>query len=531
MGAGAITSAGREAGYHDLLDPNRKWYNNRRVVALNGWIFLLLITSSTNGYDGSMMNALQSDVQWNAYFHTPHGSQLGLLNAIQNIGCLAAYPFAPYVSDGAGRRTTIMLGATIMVIATALQTAAQSVGMFIGARFLIGFGLTFAANAAPMLVTEVSYPLYRAPLTSMYNSLWYSGAIIAAWTTFGTEYMHHSTWSWRLPSLFQGLPSIIQVFLIWFVPESPRWLISKGREAEALRTLAYYHADGNQEDPLVLYEFEEIRAAIDFDRTSGANVGWKAFITSPGNRKRLRIILALAWFSQWSGNGLVSYYLKKVLVNIGITNATDQLLINGILQIWNLFWAVGASLLVDRVGRRPLFLTSCSGMLASFCIQTACTAQYLKHGGDSLAHTVIAFIFIFYAFYDIAFSPLIVSYTVEILPYQIRAKGFTIFNFTISCALIFNQYVNPIAMDAISWKYYVVYCCWLGFELVYCYFFVVETRGLSLEETAALFDGEEIVKQQITARALHAIHGDVTSANPDHEKDSVEYHEKIDSEV
>jgi fucose permease len=62
--------------------------------------------------------------------------------------------------------------------ATALQTASQNVGMFIGARFLIGFGLTFAANAAPMLVTEISYPPYRAPLTSLYNSLWYSGAIM-----------------------------------------------------------------------------------------------------------------------------------------------------------------------------------------------------------------------------------------------------------------------------------------------------------------------------------------------------------------
>ncbi|KAI0061817.1 hexose transporter [Artomyces pyxidatus] len=523
MGAGAITASSNNSGYHHLLDPKRKWYNNRRLIALNGWIFLLLITSSTNGYDGSMMNALQSDSQWNAYFKYPHGGQLGLLNAIQNIGCLAAYPFAPYMSDGFGRRGTVFLGAAIMVVATGIQTAAQSVGMFIGARFLIGFGLTFAANAAPMLVTEVSYPLYRAPLTSMYNSLWYSGAIIAAWTTFGTEFMHHSSWSWRLPSMLQGLPSIAQVCLIYFVPESPRWLVSKGREEEALQTLAYYHADGNAQDPLVVYEFEEIRAAIDFDRTSGKNVGWKAFFTSAGNRRRLRIILALGWFSQWSGNGLVSYYLKKVLVNIGITNSTDQLLINGILQIWNLFWAVGASLMIDRAGRRLWFLTSCAGMLVCFTIQTICTAEYFKTGSNGLAHAVIAFIFLFYAFYDLAFTPLIVAYTVEILPYQIRAKGFTLFNFTISCAIIFNQYVNPIALDAISWKYYIVYCCWLAFEFAYCYVFIVETKGLSLEETAALFDGEEVVAQQAAARARRAVSEDASSS-----KRSIEIHEKAE---
>jgi MFS family permease len=197
MGAGAVANVD-QGGFHHLLDPNRTWRNNKRLIALNGWIVLFLITSSTNGYDGSMMNGLQSLDQWNRAFNYPNGSKLGLLSAIQvrdsehahawlwltlvthsqNIGSLAAYPFAPYLSDGIGRKRTIWIGAVIMVIATVLQTASQSVGMFIGARFLIGFGLTLAANAAPMLVTELAYPPYRASLTSLYNSLWYSGNIV-----------------------------------------------------------------------------------------------------------------------------------------------------------------------------------------------------------------------------------------------------------------------------------------------------------------------------------------------------------------
>ncbi|KAI0266086.1 hexose transporter [Gloeopeniophorella convolvens] len=516
-----VVAQGRETSYHHLLDPNRKWYNNRRLIALHGWIFLLLITSSNNGYDGSMMNSLQAEKTWTAYFNHPHGGQLGLLNAIQNIGSLAAYPFAPYLSDGIGRRKTIAVGAFIMLAATAIQTAARSVHMFIGARFLIGFGLTFAANSAPMLVTEIAYPLYRAPLTSLYNSLWYSGAIVAAWTTFGTEFMS-STWSWRLPSLLQGMPALAQVFLIWFVPESPRWLISKGRDAEALHTLAYYHADGDERDPLVVYEFEEIKAAIEFDKTQ--NVGWKSLIQTPGNRKRMRIIVALGWFSQWSGNGLVSYYLTQVLNNIGITNTTIQLLINGILQIWNLFWACGSAFLVEKFGRRFLFLASTLGMLLFFTMQTIMTALYLEHGSAGTAHAVIAFIFLFYASYDIAFTPLIVSYTVEILPFNLRAKGFNVFNFTISCALIFNQYVNPIALEHISWKYYIVYCCWLVFEVVYVYFFIIETKGLSLEETATLFDGEDVVQTQISARATYR--AGALPPSPTDEKASAEFSEK-----
>jgi sugar porter (SP) family MFS transporter len=326
--------------------------------------------------------------------------------------------------------------------------------MFIGARFLIGFGLTFTSNGAAMLVTELAYPPHRAPLTSLYNSLWYSGAIVAAWSTFGS-FKLKSSWAWRVPSALQALPSILQLCFLWFGPESPRWLVSKGRETEALDLLAYYHADGNKEDPLVQFEYEEIRATIDLDRAVAATVGWSSLVKTPGNRKRLMILVALGWFSQWSGNGLVSYYLNQVFKTIGITNPTIQLLINGILQIWNLAWAVTAALLVERIGRRILFITSCIGMLLFFILQTVCSARYAVTQSNSAAHAVIAFIFLFYASYDIAFTPLVVSYPLEILPYPLRAKGFTVFSFVIFIALIFNQYVNPIALSKIGWKYYV----------------------------------------------------------------------------
>lgn len=72
-----------------------------------------------------------------------------------------------------------------------------------------------------------------------------------------------------------------------------------------METLAYYHANGNAEDPLVEYEFEEIRAAIKFDREVAANVGWLSLFKTPGNRRRLRVMVAIAFFSQWSGNNLM----------------------------------------------------------------------------------------------------------------------------------------------------------------------------------------------------------------------------------
>ncbi|KAJ8463128.1 hypothetical protein ONZ45_g17696 [Pleurotus djamor] len=383
---------------------------------------------------------------------------------------LAAYPFSPYLVDGLGRRAGILFGATLMIAATIIQTASHSVGMFIGARFLIGFGLTFAASAAPLLVSEVAFPSQRAQATSMYNTLWYLGSIM---------------------------------------------------EEQALKILAYYHASGNENDPLVEYEFEEIKSAIALDREVANNVGWLSLVKVPGNRKRLRIILALAFFSQWSGNGLVSYYLNKVFIAIGIEDPTTQLLINGILNIYNFFVAIIAGLLCDRVGRRRLFMISTIGMVVFWTLQTICFALYAEHGLTKAGHAVIAMIFLYYGFYDLAFTPLIVSYTVEILPYSIRAKGFTVFNFCVSISLIFNQYVNPVALENIGWKYYLVYVFWLTFEAAFCYIFLIETKNRTLEETAALFDGEDAVAKLAEKGAEGAI---IAEKREDIEKASSEGH-------
>lgn len=107
-------------------------------------------------------------------------------------------------------------------------------------------------------------------------------------------------------------------------------------------------------DPLIDFEVSEIKTAIDSERVA-KGTSWKSMFTNRGNLRRLRVIVAIAFFSQWSGNGIASYYLHTVLDGIGVTNASTQNLINGILQIWNLITAYGGALACDRAGRRPLF--------------------------------------------------------------------------------------------------------------------------------------------------------------------------------
>ncbi|EEB98308.1 hypothetical protein MPER_02210, partial [Moniliophthora perniciosa FA553] len=151
----------------------------------------------------------------------------------------------------------------------------------------------------------------------------------------------------------------------------------------------------------------------------------------------------------WSGNGLPSYYLNRILTRIGIKKSFDQLLINGILSIWNLCWALEASFMVERAGRRFLY----PRLMQRYAALTGRSRQYASPEPKSLGNpnldTPLSRLCTCTLLHTISHTPpLIVSYTVEILPYQLRAKGFNVFSFTISLAIIFNQYVNPIALGA-----------------------------------------------------------------------------------
>jgi hypothetical protein len=121
-------------------------------------------------------------------------------------------------------------------------------------------------------------------------------------------------------------------------------------------------------------------------------------------------------------NEVLSYYIYTILDQISITNSNTQLLINVVLQIVNIIVAVGMCFFVDRLGRRLLFPVATAGMLVSFVVWTICSARSAISGSKAAADLVVLMIFVFYVFYNTAWSGLLVGYTIKILPYNIRAK-------------------------------------------------------------------------------------------------------------
>lgn len=479
------------------------WWRHRGILLLNLYLLIPLLTSCVNGYDSSLVNGLQLIQAWRVQFGFPRGEILGIITSTQVIGSLVGLPFAPWCSDRFGRRVTLFAGALLMLAGVLLQVMALSVAMFIGARLLIGVGLAFGLNAAPLLVTELAYPTQRCKMTSLYNTSWYGGSIIAAWVCFvGTvsdndTLSKKSSWSWRVPVLIQGLGPLLQVFLIWFVPESPRWLVSKGWESKAAKMLARFHSVGSDErNPLVLFEIAQIRHSLTTEKRINKKVSFATLFSTPGNRKRMQIVLGLTLFSQWSGNGLASFYINLMLENVGVSNPKAKAIVNCCLQMWNLAAALTGARLVERVGRRTLFIVSNAGMLMALSA-LALSASLYQSGVVATSNATIPLIFVLNLFYNLAYTPMLVAYTLEILPFAIRAKGFAVMNLTVSLALAFNQFVDPWAFDQIGWRYYLVYCAWLGFELFFVLAFTVETQGKTPEEIAVLFDGPGKRKPQM----------------------------------
>jgi MFS family permease len=225
----------------------------------------------------------------------------------------------------------LLSGIAGVIIATIIQATSTTLAQFIVSRLVVGAAGMLVVQPAPMLIAELAYPTHRGKYTSAYWTMYYLGAILASWTTFGTQ-SYDSSLSWRIPTILQiGYPLVQLCFLYW-VPESPRWLISRDRAPEALHILAKYHAAGDTQSPLVVREMSEIVETIRMEQEAQAT-RWSTLVATPGNRKRLFIVVCLGAFAQWNGIGVVSYYLTLVLDTVGVTDSFDQTLINGLLQV------------------------------------------------------------------------------------------------------------------------------------------------------------------------------------------------------
>ncbi|KAF5705085.1 hexose transporter [Fusarium mundagurra] len=242
----------------------------------------------------------------------------------------------------------------------------------------------------------------------------------------------------------------------FLAPESPRWLASVDRKEDAAAVIAKHHANGDINSPLVQYEAEEIVNTIKTKQEAHASASYADMLKTKGNRWRLLISITLGLFS-------------------------------------HAHLSMPASL-EPHLGRR----SGSNGREAwsTTFVPDVCT------GNSAVGLAVIPLLFVFFAGYDIALTPLIIAYPIEIWQFQLRSRGFSVLWTSGIVAGIFNMFVNPIALGSIGWKYYFTYIVFLAAFVLLAYFCYPETKGRTLEQMAYIFDGEDADSNVLEGKSM-----------------------------
>lgn len=434
-----------------------------------------------------MIGGINSFDTFHEYFGFPNaGVIIGTINGLMTIGNFMGAPFLA-LGDVIGRRGINFLGNAIVIVAALLQGLAPNLPALMVGRFLLGFGSSMAS--APQYMAEISPIHLRGRLVGFFGTFFQVGSIIISGAMVGfTKW--DSNYQWRVPLLFEAFfPLLVCITIYWWCPESPRYLILKGRRDEARSVIARYMTTHNDADapivPLVLQQMEE---SLESSRAgTWAAYDFRVFFTK-SVRFRTIVLVLYSCFQQWNGGAIISYYLSPALDTIGITDPLPQLGINlGSTITYFVFEFIG-SFLVDVFRRRTLIIT---GLITFIVTQTAVTItswRYSVHESHATAVLTVVWVFI----YQMCSASLIATmhnlYPVEILSLPLRAKGMGFYNMVQGAAGVVQSYGISVGIDKVGYKIWVVYIVYNTLQLIAAYFVFPETSKLSLEEIDTIFE-------------------------------------------
>ncbi|KDR77321.1 hypothetical protein GALMADRAFT_279081 [Galerina marginata CBS 339.88] len=503
-------------------------------AAMQMYLVTLVICccSGDSGFDGTVMGGINSMKQFQDYFGMSGvGGETSIVFGIYTVGSICGTTPASYLPDRSGRRFSMFFGNAILIIGALITANAQGKGMFLGGRFLTGLGGTCSGASAKSYLAEIAPAHSRGAYLGFLNSFYYVGQMAATGLMVSTG-RWESEMSWRLPLYIQAIPAIINVSFIFLCPESPRWLYSIGKAHQARQIIAKFHSSNNDiNSPLVEVEMREIEDKIEVDGVLKKWWDYRALFATRADRYRAYMVILIGSFGQLSGNGLVTYFLPILLKNAGIISQDRRLTLNFVNSITSYMGGKSftdflskhhdtlyqtylnlpnsitgkifrtfssskdrgpnhlivsqGSATVDRYGRRKILLLATSVMVVLLAIVTGLLSSI---GSAARANAGITFIYLFMVVYSFGWTPMQALYPAEVLSYEARAKGLAFLGIVAQGASLINTFGLPIALQSLGWKVYLIFLIWDVVEVFLIHLFVVETKGLTLEEINEVFE-------------------------------------------
>lgn len=395
----------------------------------------------------------------------------GFMTAAVPLGALFGAVFAGRAVEKYGRRHTLLFAAILFAIGALLSGLVQAVWMLTAARLVLGIAVGIAALVAPLYISESAPPAKRGMLVSIYQlaiTLGILGAYVAGYAF---------SESWRTMFIMGMLPGIALFVGMFVLPDTPRWLATKGRTEEAKAALARVRSLP-ENDPRLVTEFKEIQQTTHADKTAG---NW-ADLFSPVVRPALIVGIGLFFLQQLSGINAVIYFAPEVFREAGMGDTSTQILATVGIGIVNVLMTLVGMALIDRIGRRRLLVLGFAGTaisLGMIALGAATQIEFL----DIIA---LVGLVIYIASFAASIGPLPWVMMAEIFPQNVRGIGMSVatltnwgFNFLV--VFSFPLMVSTIGLGGVFAIYALVCAAGILFTLRA----VPETNGVPLEEIEA----------------------------------------------
>jgi SP family arabinose:H+ symporter-like MFS transporter len=380
------------------------------------------------------------------------------------VGCILGAGIAGILSDLIGRKKYLVIAAILFIVSALGSALPRNVTEFVVARFIGGIGVGSASMLSPLYISEISPAPIRGRLVSLNQMAIVTGMLCAYFISWIFADWGPSNWRWMFGS--EMLPSFFFLIFMFIVPESPRWLTKQGREKEAYNTLSRINGKVQAQR-----ELQEIKETILLEKGSITQL----FL--PGLRIALLIGIVLAIFQQITGINAVLYYAPRIFETVGLerTSALIQSVIVGFVNMIFTLFAIGT---VDKFGRKPLLLFASAGMgLSLIFTGTAFYFQFFK------GPWVLIFILSYIAFFALAMGPVVWVVMSEIFPTKIRGRAMSIATVCLWIACFLVSLTFPVLADKFDESFtFWIYALMCGFNFVFVWQVLPETKGKSLEE-------------------------------------------------
>ncbi|KAK5400794.1 hypothetical protein LTR06_011254 [Exophiala xenobiotica] len=448
-------------------------------ITLNSGIAFLLF-----GYDQGVFGGLLGNPLFLSTFNNPDATIQGQIVSTYDIGCILGAIATLFIGDKLGRRKMIGLSCLTVIIGGTIQSASYSLGQMIVGRIIAGLGIGANTAVIPMWQSETCEAKHRGKLIAIQLAIVIGGISLTNWMNLGFSYVLDNPVSWRGPLAFQAFFAIVAIIMLFFMPESPRWLATKDRYEEARYVISRLQAREITSTEVS----EALQLIVDTvaHEKSASKVSWREVFSNGEQQTFRRIALGAgcSLMQQMGGINVVVYYMPVVLTqSFGFTDRT-ALIMSACDFISLVIWGLVMCFFIERVGRKKMMLFGAFGQGICFSV----TAAGLGVGTKASNAVAVTFIFLYHLFFGLSFLSIPFMYPSEVNSNRMRNTGSAIAMMVQWLFVYVVVLITPTGIANIGWRFYIIFGVLNLAWVPLIWYFYVETAGLTLEEIDGMFE-------------------------------------------